>query len=248
MTGVQTCALPISTVNTGTNYITAGYSEANATADIQIGSTPLGSDAEDIQITAVGSVTIRTNATSIADIAARTNGDLGDYPENTQDILVAFAVAVTDLQSQVMIEQQVIITANGNINIYALGTSKNNALADSGLYENGIFAPAIALSFKKGNVLAQINGTLQATGEEVDTSAEPELTKGIGILALLNTQDSATSLAARDTTGVNIITSYGDATMGSLQFSKIMAYLIGIIVNNDSVEDYLDKQIGRAHV
>ena len=144
------------TNNPVTNIFSVGYSKAEATAKVEVGTG--------VVIDAAGDVSLETDASATASATARTSQNLGVAPSNRNNIAVSLAIASSDTTSHATVAEGSSVTAGGTIAVRATGQSTNTASAETGTYDDGLAGVAIGLGFSDSDILARVGGTLTSEG------------------------------------------------------------------------------------
>ncbi len=139
-----------------TNIFSVGYSKAEATARVEVGTG--------VVIDAAGDVSLQSDASATASATARTSQNLGVGPSNRNNIAVSLAIANSDTTSHATVAEGSSVTAGGTIAVHARGQSTNVASAETGTYDDGLAGVAVGLGFSDADVLAQVNGTFLSKG------------------------------------------------------------------------------------
>jgi hypothetical protein len=134
-----------------------GYVEATSTAivDIKTGAIIVAGDA----------VAINADGTAVALLETKSGDDLGEYPDDPTKQSLSLAITRTDITSQTLVADGVMITAGKTVNITAEGLEDSEAIAESGLYTDGRAGLAFGLSFADANINSVVNGTVIAQME-----------------------------------------------------------------------------------
>ena len=131
-----------------------GYVEATSTAIVDI--------KNGVIIDAGDAVAINADGTAVALLKTETSRELGDFPNDPLKASLSLAITKTDITSQALVADGVIITAGKTVNITAEGLEDSEAEAESGLYTDGRAGLAFGLSFSDANINAVVNGTVIA--------------------------------------------------------------------------------------
>ncbi|MCY7332058.1 MAG: hypothetical protein LH649_05235 [Pseudanabaena sp. CAN_BIN31] len=169
-TKVDSSVQAISTINSlnpiSRVAIAYGHAESSAQALIQ-GTT---------SISGKKGVTVLSDVTTTNNVSARVFGNIGNAgtPTNINDAGFSIAVANSDTTSRAIVDSGVTITSTeGNIKVNAKGKIINSAKATTNVFVNGTAGVGIGLNFDRGEIVAEVNGTLTAagavnTGKDVD--------------------------------------------------------------------------------
>jgi hypothetical protein len=115
-----------------------------------------------VKIESAKSVDILSDAKSTAATKSATKRNLGEKPKNADAIATSFAVAYSNAISYATVNQNVAITAKGNINVRATGNSVNKTSATAGIYEDGTVGFTVAVGVSDSDIKADVNGNLTA--------------------------------------------------------------------------------------
>ncbi|MFY9396940.1 MAG: leukotoxin LktA family filamentous adhesin, partial [Desulfomonilia bacterium] len=144
------------TNNPVTNIFSVGYSKAEATAKVEVGTG--------VVIDAAGDVSLQSDASATASATARTSQNLGVGASNRNNIAVSLAIAKSDTTSHATVAEGSSVTAGGTIAVHARGQSTNVASAETGTYDDGLAGVAVGLGFSDADILARVGGTLMSQG------------------------------------------------------------------------------------
>ena len=144
------------TNNPVANIFSVGYSKAEATAKVEVGSG--------VVIGAAGDVSLQSDAYATASATARTSQNLGVGPSNRNNIAVSVAIANSDTTSHATVAEGSSVTAGGTVAVHARGQSTNTASAETGTYDDGLAGVAVGLGFSNADILAKAGGTLTSEG------------------------------------------------------------------------------------
>ncbi len=144
------------TNNPVANIFSVGYSKAEATAKVEVGSG--------VVIGATGDVSLQSDASATASATARTSQNLGVGPSNRNNIAVSVAIANSDTTSHATVAEGSSVTAGGTVAVHARGQSTNTASAETGTYDDGLAGVAVGLGFSNADILAKAGGTLMSQG------------------------------------------------------------------------------------
>ncbi|MFO1065873.1 MAG: hypothetical protein U0892_18575 [Pirellulales bacterium] len=155
------------------NRISAGYSQADSSAIAEL----LGAS----QIIARGNFELRSDASTIANVTTETelNAEYGKVkkkknnpqktpkaPTDPNAVGASIAVTNSNTTSLAKVGSGVVITATGNADIHAVGDASNSAAAGVSIYVDGRGGLGVALNFDKSNVLASVDGHVNAGGSK----------------------------------------------------------------------------------
>ena len=134
-----------------------GYGEAQSKATATI---------TDSTITADEKVTIDTGAESEAEVKARSSVNPFDViPGQANQSAFSVAIGNTSETSQILVDQNsAVISRHGAVEINAKGEVVNFDWAEPTIYGDGTVGIGIALSIDKANILARVDGTIDAFG------------------------------------------------------------------------------------
>ncbi len=144
------------TNNPVTNIFSVGYSKAEATAKVEVGTG--------VVIDAAGDVSLQSDASATASATARTSQNLGIGPSSRNNIAVSLAIANSGTTSHATVAEGSSVTAGGTVAVHARGQSTNIASAETGTYDDGLAGVAIGLGFSNADILARVGGTLTSEG------------------------------------------------------------------------------------
>ena len=132
-----------------------GVAQATSTAKITVG--------DDVVIRGLGAVNLTSDASATASMSTATAREMGAVGgSNKTQVALSLAISNADVTSKTTVAETARIRAGTTLNVRALGEHESGAEAESGLFSNGLAGLALALQFSKEDVLAEVNGTLQA--------------------------------------------------------------------------------------
>lgn len=141
-------------------FVSVGWSNATASATINIGQT--------VVITAGEDVTLASDASTTASMTTETKPpEQGQSP--VPGVAVSLAIANADLTAKTTISQGATITAGRNANILATGKVEREAGSEAEASQGGKAGVSVGLGFTKSDVQAIVNGTVTsgATAEKI---------------------------------------------------------------------------------
>ena len=132
-----------------------GYAQATSKAIIDV--------AGDVDIRGLGAVNLTSDASSTASMSSQTAREMGSVPgSNTSQIALSLGIAYADVTAKTTVANTAHIRAGTTVNIRALGAHESESEAESGLFSNGLAGLALALQFSFEDVVAEVNGDVQA--------------------------------------------------------------------------------------
>ncbi|MCA9171546.1 MAG: hypothetical protein KDB23_27950, partial [Planctomycetales bacterium] len=138
------------------NKIAVGYSQANSDATIDV----IGVSAIDSQ----GSVDIVSESSAVAGVSAATRLNTGQPKPGQSADSKAFgfsvAVSVSDTTAKTYLGPDTAVTAYGNVNVNALGSSSNSAAAGVSIYVDGTGGAGLAFGNDSADVTAIVDGDI----------------------------------------------------------------------------------------
>ena len=118
-------------------------------------------------IDAAGDVTILANGTVTASASSQTSANLTGANKgatNGNVVQIAGAVTVDNLTATAEVDNSSKITAGGDVNLSANGSTSSVPVATTQSYQGGAAGVAIALGFDTANIHSYLNGTVTAQG------------------------------------------------------------------------------------
>ena len=156
------------------NVFSVGYSKAEATAKVEVGS--------DVAINAQQDVSLLSDASATASVTARTSQNLGAAPSSRNNVAVSLAIAKSSTTSHAILADGSSVTAAGSIDVDARGKNVNIASAETGTYDDGLAGVAVGLGFSNADIKARVDGNLESRGSGIGVTAEleaKEVTSGV---------------------------------------------------------------------
>ncbi len=138
------------------NIFSVGYSNADATAKVEVG--------KNVTINAGGDVSLASDASATASVTSRTSQNLGISPTNKDNIAISVAIAKSNTTSHATVAENSSINAGGSISVNATGESTNYASAETGTYDDGLAGIAVGLGFNTSDILSKVSGNLTSDG------------------------------------------------------------------------------------
>ena len=132
-----------------------GFAQAKSTATITV--------ADDVDIRGRGAVNLTSDASATASMSTATAREMGAVGgSNKTQVALSLAISNADVTAKTTVAERARIRAGTTLNVRALGAHESGAEAESGLFSNGLAGLALALQFSKEDVLAEVNGSMQA--------------------------------------------------------------------------------------
>ena len=132
-----------------------GVAQAKSTATITV--------ADDVDIRGLGAVNLTSDASATASMSTATAREMGAVGgSNKTQLALSLALSNADVTSKTTVAERARIRAGTTLNVRALGGHESAAEAESGLFANGLAGLALALQFSKEDVVAEVDGTMQA--------------------------------------------------------------------------------------
>ncbi|WP_295849521.1 hypothetical protein, partial [Tardiphaga sp.] len=158
--------------------IAAGYGRASSDVEVHITGTTT--------IDATGSVTISAKGAATSKTVARASSNLLTDSVDPTSSSVALAISHTDLTVIASVGNDVTITAGGNVNVLATGTSKTTPDASTISPIDGRAGVGVALAFEFGTVKATLNGHITAAGNATAGSDDTKTFNPTGDVDIAN--------------------------------------------------------------
>ncbi|MBC8509922.1 MAG: hypothetical protein H8D34_34165, partial [Chloroflexi bacterium] len=156
---------PVAKIEKVLNFLAFSYSQADGQAEVNLTGTT--------SINALGSVLVKSDVTTTGSASARnTSNASSESPADPYAVAIGVSVAYTKTVSKAIVGKDVTITADGNVNVHAVATSKSSAKSGVKVYVNGLAGIGIALNFDFADILAEINGTVTAAGTNVSSTID----------------------------------------------------------------------------
>ena len=162
MVGIYATAVADASGQAASQLFSIGFAQAEAVALITIG--------KDAEIDGdSGPVNITSDATATASMSTATEREeQGEVPgRRGSQFAVSLAISWAKLTSKTIVAEGATIHGARTVNVRALGTTESEAEATSSLYADGSASIAVALEFSNADILAQIDGNVQA---DMDTN------------------------------------------------------------------------------
>lgn len=136
--------------------IAAGYGMASSEVEANVSGTTT--------IVSGGSVTISAKGATSSKTVARASSNLITDTVDPKSSSIAIAISHTDLKATATVGVDATITAAGNVNVLATGTSKTTPDASTVSPIDGRAGVGVALAFDFGTVTASLDGHVTAGG------------------------------------------------------------------------------------
>ncbi|MDB5862130.1 MAG: repeat-containing protein, partial [Ramlibacter sp.] len=194
--GIYATAASDASAQAKSQLFSIGYSQADATATIDI--------QDHVLIEGGGAINITSDASATASMSTETSREeQGSVPgKKSAGFAGSLAVSWARLTSTTTVAATAEVHGGRTVNIRALGETESEAEAESGLYADGTAALAIALQFSTADILSQVAGKVTADmntvgGEVVKFEFDPTVAA-----AGMKSNQVSTRLVAGDTVQV----------------------------------------------
>lgn len=143
------------------NSFAAAYSQSTAESNINV----TGAEGKPASISAAGDVSIRSTMKSTASALAQALQN-ADQKAPADSKAIGASVSVTDSTSisHAKLDEFTEVMAAGNVNVLATGETSSEANSTVKIYRDGRASIGVALGFGSIDVLAEVDGSITATG------------------------------------------------------------------------------------